>query len=109
MTQKISQQNPHLPAQVLLTRAKILTDYQKESPICFNFPGFSLAYTNIIDSTMYVNRHYSLWMTLKWYRKPLYNDVPIYSITRAIEIDLLEMLDEKDIPIPYPTENNFLM
>lgn len=38
-----------------------------------------------------------------------YNDVPISSITRAIEIDLLEMLDEKDIPIPYPVENNFLM
>jgi ion channel-forming bestrophin family protein len=38
-----------------------------------------------------------------------YNDVPISSITRAIEIDLLEMLDEKDIPPPYPVENNFLM
>lgn len=38
-----------------------------------------------------------------------YNDVPISSITRVIEIDLLEMLEEKDIPSPYPVENGFLM
>jgi putative membrane protein len=38
-----------------------------------------------------------------------YNDVPISSISRAIEIDLLEMLDEKDIPDSYQTENGFLM
>lgn len=38
-----------------------------------------------------------------------YNDVPISSITRAIEIDLLEMIRDKDIPDPYPVENGFLM
>lgn len=38
-----------------------------------------------------------------------YNDVPISSISRVIEIDLLEMLGEKDIPQPYPVENGFLM
>jgi putative membrane protein len=38
-----------------------------------------------------------------------YNDVPISSITRVIEIDLLEMLDEKEIPQPYPVDNGFLM
>lgn len=38
-----------------------------------------------------------------------YNDVPISSITRVIEIDLLEMLEEKEIPKPYPVENGFLM
>jgi putative membrane protein len=38
-----------------------------------------------------------------------YNDVPISSVARAIEIDLLEMLDEEDIPKPYETENGFLM
>ncbi|RIW12946.1 hypothetical protein D0X99_17790 [Algoriphagus lacus] len=38
-----------------------------------------------------------------------YNDVPISSISRTIEIDLLEMLGEKDIPKPYPIENGFLM
>ncbi|MCE7053099.1 hypothetical protein LZF95_00325 [Algoriphagus sp. AGSA1] len=38
-----------------------------------------------------------------------YNDVPISSIARAIEIDLLEMLDEKGIPPPYQTDNGFLM
>ncbi|MFC3414960.1 bestrophin family protein [Algoriphagus hitonicola] len=38
-----------------------------------------------------------------------YNDVPISSISRGIEIDLLEMLDEKDIPPPYPVENGFLL
>ncbi|WP_111672258.1 bestrophin family protein [Algoriphagus litoralis] len=38
-----------------------------------------------------------------------YNDVPISSITRVIEIDLLELLGEKDIPAPYPVENGFLM
>ena len=38
-----------------------------------------------------------------------YNDVPISSISRTIEIDLLEMLGEKDLPEPYPVENGFLM
>ncbi len=38
-----------------------------------------------------------------------YNDVPISSISRAIEIDLLEMLDQTDIPESYKTENGFLM
>lgn len=38
-----------------------------------------------------------------------YNDVPISSISRAIEIDLLEMLNEKNIPEAYKTENGFLM
>tara|TARA_R110002020_G_scaffold49896_4_gene141697 strand:- start:11641 stop:12597 length:957 start_codon:yes stop_codon:yes gene_type:complete len=38
-----------------------------------------------------------------------YNDVPISSICRAIEIDLLEMLEEENIPTPYQTENGFLM
>lgn len=38
-----------------------------------------------------------------------YNDVPISSITRVIEIDLLELLEEKEIPEPYPVENGFLM
>lgn len=38
-----------------------------------------------------------------------YNDVPISSITRVIEIDLLELLGEKDVPEPYPVENGFLM
>ncbi len=38
-----------------------------------------------------------------------YNDVPISSVARAIEIDLLEMLDQKETPAPYPVENGFLM
>lgn len=38
-----------------------------------------------------------------------YNDVPITSIARAIEIDLREMLDEKDIPEPIKDVNGFLM
>ncbi|PZX57692.1 putative membrane protein [Algoriphagus ratkowskyi] len=38
-----------------------------------------------------------------------YNDVPISSISRAIEIDLLEMLEEENIPAPYEIENGFLM
>lgn len=38
-----------------------------------------------------------------------YNDVPISSIARAIEIDLLEMIEEKDIPAAYTVENGFLM
>lgn len=38
-----------------------------------------------------------------------YNDVPITSISRAIEIDLREMLNEKDIPKPITAENGFLM
>ncbi|MGM0945646.1 MAG: bestrophin family protein [Bacteroidota bacterium] len=38
-----------------------------------------------------------------------YNDVPISSIARGIEIDLLEMVEDKNIPEPYPVENGFLM
>lgn len=38
-----------------------------------------------------------------------YNDVPISSITRNIEIDLLEMLEEDHIPPTYPVENGFLL
>lgn len=38
-----------------------------------------------------------------------YNDVPITSISRAIEIDLREMLGETNIPAPLKAENGFLM
>lgn len=38
-----------------------------------------------------------------------YNGVPISSIVRTIEIDLLQMLDEENIPVPYPVENGFLL
>ncbi len=38
-----------------------------------------------------------------------YNDVPITSISRSIEIDLREMLGEKEIPKPITSENGFLM
>ncbi|WP_460622165.1 bestrophin family protein [Hymenobacter tenuis] len=38
-----------------------------------------------------------------------YNDVPISSIARTIEIDLREMLEEETIPEPYPVENGFLL
>lgn len=38
-----------------------------------------------------------------------YNDVPITSIARGIEIDLKEMLDEKDIPKPISDEKGFQM
>lgn len=38
-----------------------------------------------------------------------YNDVPISSISRGIEIDLREMLDEDNIPAAYAAENGFLM
>ncbi len=38
-----------------------------------------------------------------------YNDVPISSIARTIEIDLREMLDETNLPAAYPVENGFLM
>ena len=38
-----------------------------------------------------------------------YNDVPISSMARTIEIDLLEMLGEENIPAPYPVENGFLL
>lgn len=38
-----------------------------------------------------------------------YNDVPITSIARTIEIDLREMLGETDVPQPIAEENGFLM
>ena len=37
------------------------------------------------------------------------NDVPISSISRTIEIDLKDMLDEEDLPLPLPPVNNILM
>lgn len=38
-----------------------------------------------------------------------YNDVPITSISRAIEIDLREMLHETNVPEPIQSQNGFLM
>jgi ion channel-forming bestrophin family protein len=38
-----------------------------------------------------------------------YNDVPITSIAKGIEIDLREMINDDDIPEPTPSENGFLM
>lgn len=38
-----------------------------------------------------------------------YNDVPITSIARGIEIDIREMMEDENIPAPYPVENGFLM
>jgi putative membrane protein len=38
-----------------------------------------------------------------------YNDVPITSIARNIEIDLLEMLGHKEVPPPIRAENGFLL
>lgn len=38
-----------------------------------------------------------------------YNDVPITSISRAIEIDLREMLEETDLPKPIAAVDGFLM
>jgi putative membrane protein len=38
-----------------------------------------------------------------------YNDVPITTISRGIEIDLREMLNEKEIPKQIKPENGFLM
>lgn len=38
-----------------------------------------------------------------------YNDVPITSIARGIEIDLREMIDDEGIPEPVKDENGFLL
>ncbi len=38
-----------------------------------------------------------------------YNDVPITQIARGIEIDLLEMINDENIPQPIREENGFLM
>ncbi len=37
------------------------------------------------------------------------NDTPITALSRTIEIDLREMLGEKDIPMPVQAENNILL
>ncbi|WP_208861209.1 hypothetical protein [Leptospira neocaledonica] len=37
------------------------------------------------------------------------NDIPITSMSRIIEIDLRELLNEKDIPPPISPVNNILM
>jgi putative membrane protein len=38
-----------------------------------------------------------------------YNDIPITSISRAIEIDMREMIEDTDIPEPIKDSNGFLM
>lgn len=38
-----------------------------------------------------------------------YNDVPITSIARGIEIDIRQMIDDEDIPEGIPSNNGFLM
>lgn len=38
-----------------------------------------------------------------------YNDVPITTIARGIEIDMREMINDSDIPKPMQAENGFLM
>ena len=38
-----------------------------------------------------------------------YNDVPITSIARGIEIDLREMINDKEIPSPIEEQNGFLL
>lgn len=38
-----------------------------------------------------------------------YNDVPITAISRTIEIDLREMINDDDIPVPTPEVNGFLL
>jgi putative membrane protein len=38
-----------------------------------------------------------------------YNDVPITTISRAIEIDLREMINDSDIPKPIPDTHGFQM
>lgn len=37
------------------------------------------------------------------------NDVPITSMSRTIEIDLLEMINEENLPEPVPAENKILL
>ena len=37
------------------------------------------------------------------------NDIPITQISRNIEIDLREMIGEKDLPPPIAPQNNILM
>ena len=38
----------------------------------------------------------------------LHNDIPMLSISRTIEIDLLQMLGEKDIPKPIQAKDDVL-
>jgi putative membrane protein len=38
-----------------------------------------------------------------------YNDVPITSISRAIEVDIREMIEDSDIPDTIEASNGFLM
>ncbi|MEQ8908826.1 MAG: bestrophin family ion channel [Vicingaceae bacterium] len=38
-----------------------------------------------------------------------YNDVPITSIARGIEIDMREMIDDDNIPVGFNSENGFLL
>jgi ion channel-forming bestrophin family protein len=37
------------------------------------------------------------------------NDIPITALARDVEIDLLEMIDEKELPAVLHAKNNILM
>lgn len=37
------------------------------------------------------------------------NDVPISQMSRAVEIEIREMLEEKELPSPLPTKNNIIL
>lgn len=41
--------------------------------------------------------------------EPAYNSLPISTLSRSIEIDLREMLDDDNLPDQYPVENGFSM
>jgi len=38
-----------------------------------------------------------------------YNNIPIMSISRSIEIDLRQMIDDENIPPPITSQEGFLM
>lgn len=78
----------------------------------FKDMGDSMLWLNILFSALIIWVFFLMEKIGDYSENPFegtYNDVPITSISRTIEIDLREMLGDTNIPEPVAAQNDFLM
>ena len=78
----------------------------------FKDMGDSMLWLNILFSALIIWVFFLMEKIGDYSENPFegtYNDVPITSIARAIEIDLREMINDDNIPPAFKSENGFLM
>ncbi|MEO1451368.1 MAG: bestrophin family ion channel [Bacteroidota bacterium] len=71
------------------------------------YPWLTIPFTTLIGWIFYTMERIGDYSENPF--EGLHNDIPITALSRTIEIDLLEMLDEKETPAPIAAEHNFLM